>query len=76
MVIVEWVKWQVGPASFGGAKEIMSQVRVTATDAAVSIGECLEASGPALSLLLALTGRRAALADLVGPGIDSLAKLT
>lgn len=61
------------PASFGGAKELVSRTRLTATDADVSIGEGPEVRGPALSLLLAVSGRRVALDDLEGPGLTTLA---
>ncbi|MGW5647486.1 maleylpyruvate isomerase family mycothiol-dependent enzyme [Saccharopolyspora sp. NPDC003752] len=60
------------PAAFGGAKELMSRIRLTATDADVSIGSGPEATGTALSLLLAISGRAAALADLDGPGVTGL----
>ncbi|MFD6281257.1 maleylpyruvate isomerase family mycothiol-dependent enzyme [Streptomyces sp. NPDC060209] len=60
------------PASFGGAKELVSRIRLTATDADVSIGEGPEVGGPALSLLLAVSRRRVALDDLDGPGVASL----
>lgn len=60
------------PASFGGAKELMTRVRLVATDADLVIGEGPEVSGPALSLLLAISGRQAALDDLKGPGVDLL----
>ncbi|TDC51547.1 maleylpyruvate isomerase family mycothiol-dependent enzyme [Actinomadura sp. KC345] len=61
------------PAAFGGAKELMVRARLTATDADLSIGDGPEVSGPALSLLLAICGRRAALEDLDGPGVARLA---
>ncbi|MGW3770189.1 maleylpyruvate isomerase family mycothiol-dependent enzyme [Actinomadura verrucosospora] len=61
------------PASFGGAKELTARLRLTATDAGLSIGDGPEASGTALSLLLAISGRRAALDDLSGPGLPALA---
>jgi uncharacterized protein (TIGR03083 family) len=60
------------PASFGGAKELVARVRLTATDADVSIGAGPEVTGSALSLLLAVSGRRVALDDLDGPGVDAL----
>ncbi|MFI6416244.1 maleylpyruvate isomerase family mycothiol-dependent enzyme [Streptomyces sp. NPDC050842] len=60
------------PASFGGAKELMARVRLTATDADLTVGTGPEASGPALSLLLAVSGRRVALDDLSGPGVAAL----
>ena len=61
------------PAAFGGAKELTARLRLTATDAGLSIGDGPEASGTALSLLLAISGRRAALDDLSGPGLPTLA---
>lgn len=61
------------PASFGGAKELMARVRLTATDVDLSIGEGPDVTGPALSLLLAVSGRRAALDELGGPGLPVLA---
>jgi uncharacterized protein (TIGR03083 family) len=60
------------PASFGGAKELTARVRLTAVDADLSIGDGPEARGPALSLLLAVSGRRVALEELDGPGIAAL----
>ncbi|MFI8292136.1 maleylpyruvate isomerase family mycothiol-dependent enzyme [Streptomyces sp. NPDC085614] len=60
------------PASFGGAKELLNRVRLTATDADLAIGTGPEATGPALSLLLAVSGRRVALDDLSGPGVAAL----
>jgi uncharacterized protein (TIGR03083 family) len=61
------------PASFGGAKERIACVRLTAVDADVSIGDGPEVSGTALSLLVAVSGRRLALDDLDGPGVAALA---
>ncbi|MER7774910.1 maleylpyruvate isomerase family mycothiol-dependent enzyme [Streptomyces sp. NPDC096191] len=60
------------PASFGGAKELTASIRLTAVDADLSIGDGPEVRGPALSLLLAVCGRRVALEELDGPGTDSL----
>lgn len=61
------------PAAMGGAKELLRQVRVSATDADLTCGTGSAVEGPALSLLLALTGRGAARADLRGPGLPALA---
>lgn len=61
------------PASFGGAKELVARVRLRATDLDLSIGEGPEINGPALALLLAVTGRRVALDELDGPGVATLA---
>ena len=61
------------PASFGGAKELVSRVRLTATDDDVSIGDGPDVSGSALALLLAISGRSVAMDDLDGPGVAALA---
>ncbi|WP_330322564.1 maleylpyruvate isomerase family mycothiol-dependent enzyme [Streptomyces anulatus] len=61
------------PASFGGAKELVARVRLSATDADLSIGEGPDVTGPALSLLLVVSGRRAALDELDGPGLSAFA---
>ncbi|WP_223006024.1 maleylpyruvate isomerase family mycothiol-dependent enzyme [Streptomyces genisteinicus] len=60
------------PASFGGAKELTSRVRLTATDADVTVGDGPEVRGPALSLLLTVSGRPVAPDELDGPGAASL----
>ncbi|MCY0961247.1 maleylpyruvate isomerase family mycothiol-dependent enzyme [Streptomyces sp. H27-H5] len=52
------------PASFGGAKELVTRVRLTATDVDLAIGAGPDVEGPALPLLLAVAGRRAAVDDL------------
>ena len=59
-------------ASFGGARELVSRVRLVATDADVAIGSGPHVRGPLLDLLLVATGRRADLA-LEGPGVAFLA---
>lgn len=61
------------PAAFGGAKELLVRVRLTAVGANVSLGDGPEASGQVLSLLLAVSGRRMALSDLEGAGVAVLA---
>ncbi|MEU5893833.1 maleylpyruvate isomerase family mycothiol-dependent enzyme [Streptomyces sp. NPDC047461] len=62
------------PASFGGAKELTARVRLTAVDADLSIGSGPEVRGTALSLLLAISGRRVALDELDGPGIAQITR--
>lgn len=62
------------PASFGGAKELLQQVRLTATDADLRLGSGPEVKGPALALLLAVSGRRVACVELAGPGVEVLAE--
>lgn len=61
------------PTCFGGARELMARVRLTAADADLSIGNGPRASGSVLALLLATSGRRVALDDLDGPGVAVLA---
>ena len=58
--------------SFGGAKELVGRIRLEATDLDLSIGDGPEVSGPALALLLVISGRRTALAELHGPGVALL----
>ncbi|MGW0825497.1 maleylpyruvate isomerase family mycothiol-dependent enzyme [Streptomyces sp. NPDC002845] len=55
--------------SFGGAKELMSRVRLSATDTDLSIGHGPEISGTALALLLTVSGRRVSPDELAGPGV-------
>lgn len=59
--------------SMGGAKSRIAGVTLVATDTDTDtdfrIGDGPEAAGPAISILLAMSGRRTALADLSGPGV-------
>jgi uncharacterized protein (TIGR03083 family) len=55
-----------------GAKNRIAGVRLTATDTTWTHGEGPEASGPAIALVMAMTGRRPALEDLTGPGVSVL----
>ncbi|MTB87737.1 maleylpyruvate isomerase family mycothiol-dependent enzyme [Aeromicrobium senzhongii] len=61
------------PGSLGGAKDHLSAVSVAATDAELELGDGPVVSGPALSVLLALSGRTVALDDLDGAGVPVLA---
>lgn len=61
------------PKSFGGAKELVGSFQLIASDDDLTIGSGPRVLGPAVSLLLAISGRRAALDDLAGPGLDGLA---
>lgn len=61
--------------SFGGAKERVAGVRLTATDVDLSLGDGPEVRGTGLALLVATSGRRVALDDLDGPGVATLAQL-
>ncbi|MEV0296074.1 maleylpyruvate isomerase family mycothiol-dependent enzyme [Nocardia sp. NPDC050710] len=62
------------PVSFGGAKELMARVRISASDADLSIGSGPDVRGTALSLLLVICGRQVALDALDGPGVDALVR--
>jgi len=55
-----------------GSKKRIEGVTLAATDTDWSHGSGPEASGPMLSLLLAMTGRSAALTELTGPGVETL----
>jgi len=56
-----------------GGKKRVAGLRLTATDTGWSAGEGAEVSGPMASLVLAIAGRRAALDDLKGDGVKTLA---
>jgi uncharacterized protein (TIGR03083 family) len=47
-------------------------LRLVATDTGWSAGDGPEVSGPTMSLILAIVGRKGALDDLTGPGVDAL----
>jgi uncharacterized protein (TIGR03083 family) len=55
-----------------GAKKRVGGLTLTATDADWTRGSGPEVRGPLLSLVLAITGRRDALNDLSGDGLDTL----
>jgi uncharacterized protein (TIGR03083 family) len=55
-----------------GAKNRIAGIKLLATDTDWSTGEGPEVAGPMLSLVLAMTGRSAALEDLSGQGLDTL----
>nr|WP_210036953.1 maleylpyruvate isomerase family mycothiol-dependent enzyme [Pseudonocardia parietis] len=58
--------------SFGGARQSIAGVRLSATDADLSIGDGPEVVGTALSLLLAISGRPVEPGELDGPGVAEL----
>lgn len=58
--------------SFGGAKEKVAGLQLAPADADLTIGEGPQVRGAALSLLLAISGRREALDELDGPGAATL----
>jgi uncharacterized protein (TIGR03083 family) len=55
-----------------GAKRRIDGLTLRATDTGWSTGSGPEVTGPHLSLILAMTGRKAALAELSGAGVDTL----
>jgi uncharacterized protein (TIGR03083 family) len=55
-----------------GAKQRIDGLTLRATDTGWSTGSGPEVTGPHLSLILAMTGRTAALADLSGEGLATL----
>jgi len=55
-----------------GAKRRIDGVTLRATDADWQHGTGPEASGPAIAVIMAMTGRKAALDDLIGPGVEVL----
>ncbi len=56
-----------------GAGRRVRGLRLRATDVEWTHGDGPEVTGPGEALLLAMTGRPAALADLAGPGVGTLA---
>jgi uncharacterized protein (TIGR03083 family) len=63
----------VWDSSFYGAQKRLAGLRSTATDLNWAEGEGAEVRGPGGELLLLLTGRRAALDNLDGPGVAEAA---
>jgi uncharacterized protein (TIGR03083 family) len=55
-----------------GARNRIKGLTLTANDIDYSVGAGPLVEGPAMSLLLAACGRKAALDDLSGPGVDTL----
>jgi len=55
-----------------GAKRRIDGVTLRATDTSWTHGSGPDVSGPAIALVMAMTGRKAALDDLTGPGVDVL----
>jgi uncharacterized protein (TIGR03083 family) len=56
-----------------GGKKRIAGLRLRATDADWSTGDGPQVEGPAISLLLAMVGRAAAVRDLSGDGLSTLA---
>ena len=58
--------------AMGGGKQIAAKVGLRPDDADVTLGDGPEVTGPALSMLMVISGRDVALADLDGPGVAAL----
>jgi uncharacterized protein (TIGR03083 family) len=61
-----------GGIGYLGAKRRSTGLKLTPSDAKWTHGGGLEVSGPFASILIALTGRKAGLADLSGDGVATL----
>lgn len=59
-------------AGLGGGRQLAERVTLHATDLEVTIGDGPQVRGSALALLMAISGRTIALADLEGPGVSLL----
>ena len=57
-----------------GAKRRVAGLRLRATDGQWTHGDGPEVSGPMASLVLAMSGRKGALSDLTGDGLETLSK--
>lgn len=70
--VVRTLDFYKGSNLIVGAKKRIAGLTLRAADADWSTGSGPEVSGPAMSLLLATTGRSAALDDLSGDGVETL----
>lgn len=71
--VVRALNYQIGTsAAMGGAKDHVAGLQLEATDTELVIGAGEAVTGTALDLLLAVSGRPGALADLTGPGVARL----
>lgn len=70
--LVQLADFYKGSNTLIGSKNRLKGVELRATDTDWSHGSGSLVQGPMLSLLMAMTGRKAALADLIGPGAEIL----
>lgn len=70
--LVQIADFYAGSDLLIGAKSRMAGLALQATDTEWSAGTGPEVTGPVLSLVMAMTGRTAALADLAGSGLPTL----
>ena len=70
--MVELADFFKGSNMIIGTKKRINGLRLHASDADWSYGSGPEVSGPMLSLLMAMTGRKPVLQDLSGDGVATL----
>lgn len=71
--VVRSLRYQARTASkLGGGKDVAQRVGLRATDADFGTSDGPEVAGPALSLLMVISGRTDAIEDLHGPGVAVL----
>jgi uncharacterized protein (TIGR03083 family) len=70
--VVRVIRFYAKSNTIIGGKDRISGLTLRATDTDFSIGSGPLVDGPAVSLMLAATGRRSALLQLTGPGVEVL----
>ncbi|WP_252976363.1 maleylpyruvate isomerase family mycothiol-dependent enzyme [Janibacter melonis] len=60
------------PDAIGGGRSVARAVRLVADDTDLVVGQGPEVRGPALAIVLLLSGRRHAVGELHGPGLSSI----
>ena len=70
--VTQLIDFYAGSNVLIGGKRRVEGVTLRATDTDWSRGAGPAVEGPALALLLATSGRKAALDDLTGPGVETL----
>jgi len=74
-LVVRAIEYQArASASMGGGRTLVASTNLVATDADLDLGDGPRVEGPAISILLAASGRPAALADLSGDGVDLITR--
>ena len=68
--VIRTLDFYKGSNAIVGAKKRAAGLTLKATDADWTHGEGPLVEGPAISLLMAVTGRKSALDDLTGPGVE------
>jgi hypothetical protein len=66
------IEFYAGSNLLIGGKRRVADLTLRATDTTWSRGSGPAVDGPAIALLMATAGRRAALEDLAGPGLETL----